>query len=160
MGELTGTGSIPLSDLTPKSEAGTPTPGTAPMASREDHQHPRLTSATTGTLNASGEATVLFTRTFAVKPSVTLLYAEAADGQPIILKVKSWLNPQGAAWVSGDYGGCIIKGYRSQAVPQNLATLLLGAVFNIFAGSAAGVEYSAIAVQTSTQQEGGCNGHR
>lgn len=43
----------------------------------------------------------------------------------------------------------MIKGYRAQAIPTNLVTLLLGGVFNLFNGSAAGVEYSLIAVQSS-----------
>ncbi|MGE7367920.1 hypothetical protein ACQKKX_02465 [Neorhizobium sp. NPDC001467] len=139
----------PLADAPPKGEAKIATAGAANTASRMDHEHPRLTSATSGTLNASGEATVMFTRTFDTKPSVALLYAESADGQPIVFKIKSWLGENGLAYVSGAYGGCVIKGYRSQTIPTNLVSLLIGGVFNLFAGSAAGVEYSAIALQTS-----------
>lgn len=133
----------PLADMLPLSEAGTARSGSEGLATRADHQHPRLTSATTGVLNASGEATVVFTRTFPTKPSVSILYSETADGQPVVFKVKSWVQ------TGSDYTGCVIKGYRSTTVPQNLATLLLGAVFNLFAGSASGVEYSLIAVQAS-----------
>lgn len=35
------------------------------------------------------------------------------------------------------------------SIPQNLATLLLGGIFNLFAGSPTGVEFSLIAVQAS-----------
>jgi hypothetical protein len=72
------------------------------------------------------------------------MYAEAADGQPVVFKVKTWTVDG-----NGNYVGCVIKGYRAQAVPQNLVSLLLGGVFNLFAGSASGVEFSLIAVQAS-----------
>lgn len=144
-----GSVSTPLANVNPLAEGLVAGAGGADAASRMDHVHPRLTSATTGVLNASGKANVMFTRTFTVKPSVTVLYAETADNQPIIFKVESWLNPSGTAWVSGDYGGCVIKGYRGQTIPTNLVTLLLGGVFNLFAGTSNGVEYSLIAVQTS-----------
>jgi hypothetical protein len=72
------------------------------------------------------------------------MYAEAADGQPVVFKVKTWTTDG-----NGNYIGCVIKGYRAQAVPQNLVSLLLGGVFNLFAGSASGVEFSLIAVQAS-----------
>lgn len=80
-----------LADMAPLSEAGTAAAGSEAQATRADHRHPRLTSATTGVLNASGEATVSFTRTFPTKPSVSILYAESADGQPVVFKVKSWV---------------------------------------------------------------------
>lgn len=134
----------PLSNMPPKSEAGIPIVGTNETAARADHEHPRLSATATGVLNASGEATITFTRTFTAKPAVIPTYVEAADAQPIVFKVKSWTIANGV------YTGCVIKGYRSQAVPQNLATLLLGGVFNLFAGSAAGAEYTLIAVQPST----------
>lgn len=140
---------IQLATMVPAPEATTASAGTIAQAARPDHVHPRLTSATSGVLNASGEATVNFTRSFASKPSVTLTYAEAADGQPVVFKVKSWLGVGGTAWVSGDYTGCVIKGYRAQSIPTNLVTLLLGGVFNLFAASASGVDYSIIAVQAS-----------
>lgn len=138
------------SDAPPNAEAKVAAAGQAPAVSREDHQHPRLTSSTTGVLNASGEATVTFTRTFAVKPSWTIEYEEAADNPPVIFKVKSWLGTGGTAWVSGDYTGCIIKGYRCTTIPTNLVTLLLGGVYSLFNGSANGVQYSAIIVASSS----------
>jgi hypothetical protein len=61
------------------------------------------------------------------------------------LKIKSWLGADRLAYVSGAYGGCVIKGYRSQMIPTNLVLLLLGGLFNLFAGAASGVEYSATA---------------
>lgn len=133
-----------FSDQPPKAEGGIATPGEVPEIPRQDHQHPRLTSTANGTLNAQGEATITFTRVFATKPSVITLYVEAADGQPVVFKVKSWAqNGQGG------YTGCVIKGYRSQTIPTNLVTLLLGGVFNLFNGSASGVEYTLVAVTPS-----------
>lgn len=135
---------VPLANSAPTAEAVSASPGSMDMASRADHTHPRLTATATGTLNASGEATITFTRSFASKPAVTVLYVEATDNQPVVFKVKSW------TMTGGNYTGCVIKGYRSQTIPQNLATLLLGAIFNLFAGSASGVEYSMIALAPSS----------
>lgn len=135
---------IPFASTEPLAEAGIAETGTMNMAPRADHQHPRLTATSTGVLNASGEATITFTRTFPSKPGLTMTYAETADGQPVVFKVKTWTV------VGSDYTGCVIKGYRAQAIPTNLATLLLGGVFNLFSGSSAtGVEFSLIAVQAS-----------
>lgn len=136
---------IPLADANPIAESTTAKAGTMGAASRADHEHPRLTATATGVLNASGEATVTFTRTFPTKPGLTSMYAESADGQPVVFKVKTWTTD-----VNGNFTGCVIKGYRAQAIPANLVSLLLGGVFNLFAGSAAGVEYSLIAVQASS----------
>lgn len=135
---------VVLGDVTPLSETTSPTAGAMNVATRSDHQHPRLTATANGTLNSQGEATIVFTRTFASKPSVELNYVEAADNQPVVLKIKSWT-------MSGsDYTGCVIKGYRSQTIPQNLVSLLLGGVVNLFQGSVTGVEYSMIAIQSSS----------
>lgn len=137
-------GGVPLSNNPGLTEAGAGQAGTMPMASRGDHTHPRLSATANGTLNGSGEATVTFTRSFPGKPAVIITYVEASEGQPLVFKVKSWVQ------AGGTYTGCVIKAYRSQTVPQNLATLLLGGVFNLFAGSASGVEYNLIAIQPST----------
>lgn len=49
----------------------------------------------------------------------------------------------------GLYTGCTIRIWRSQTVPQNLVTLLLGGVFNLFAASVVGTRFSIIAVARS-----------
>lgn len=134
-----------LSNNAPMVESQQPAAGAADKASRGDHQHPRLTSATVHTLNGSGEAPITFTRSFDVFPCMDFTYVEAADNPPVIFKVKSWTLDG-----SNKIIGCVAKGYRGQVVPQNLATLLLGAVFNVFGGSASGVQFTAIALQQST----------
>lgn len=138
-----GSVTTPLANANPLAEGLTPGAGAAGAASRMDHVHPRLTATASGVLNASGEDTIVFTRTFTSKPGLTITYAETADNQPVVFKVKSWTTS------GSDYTGCVIKAYRSQAIPTNLVTLLLGGVFNLFAASASGVEYSLIAVQPS-----------
>lgn len=135
----------PLADTFPQPEAGSAQVGIMPTASRADHEHPRLSSANSGALNASGEATITFTRTFATMPSMVFTYIEAADGQPVVMKVKFWVQDG-----SNNYTGCVVKGYRSQTIPTNLVTLLLGGVFNLFNGSASGVSFTCIALQTSS----------
>lgn len=136
--------SVVPSDMMPLSEAGSPNSGTDIRLSRTDHVHPRLTSTSSGVLGANGEASITFTRTFANKPAVVMTYVEAADGQPVVIKVKSWTQD-----AQNNYTGCVIKGYRSSTIPTNLVTLLLGGVFNIFAGSVTGVEYSLTALAKS-----------
>jgi hypothetical protein len=59
-----------LSNGAPPPEANTPAPGTGGMAARDDHKHPRLSSATVQSLDANGEAVVSFTRAFAAMPAV------------------------------------------------------------------------------------------
>lgn len=133
-----------LSDALPPSEAVTATAGATALASRDSHRHPRLTSATNETLGASGEVTVAFTRLFVTMPVLTCLLIESANNQPVIFKIKSWVQDG-----SLNYTGCVVKGYRSQTVPQNLVTLLLGGVFDLFNGSAVGAQFACIALLAS-----------
>lgn len=133
-----------LSDALPPAEAVAATAGATALASRDSHRHPRLTSATNETLGASGETTVTFTRTFAAMPVLACMLIEGANNQPVMFKVKSWVQDG-----SLNYTGCVIKGYRAQTVPQNLATLLLGGVFDLFNGSAVGAQFACIALQAS-----------
>lgn len=113
----------------------------------EDHQHPRLTSTTTATVASGSTVAVPFTRPFLNKPGVVCTEIEGATGvsaQPAAFKVESW-----ATDANGAYSGCVIRVWRSQTVPQNLATLLLGAVFNLFSASVVGTQFSCIAVARS-----------
>lgn len=135
--------SAPLSDAAPTAEARAATAGTMDKASRGDHKHPRITSALTAVLNASSEAAITFTRTFATKPSWVLSYEEAADGMPVTLKVKSWVQDG-----NGAYTGCVVKGYRGSSIGASV-TLLNLANLNLFQGSASGVAVSVLMIETS-----------
>lgn len=151
---------IVLSDQLPPPENRTPAAGMMTKASRGDHVHPRLSATASGVLGAAGEATVTFTRTFVVKPCVTVLLIESADGMPVVFKVKSWIL------TGGLYTGCVIKGYRSALLPTQTPMsgggLALAAVvtglngvtnaltnYNVFGGNAVGAEYSFLALQPS-----------
>lgn len=113
------------------------------MASDAGHTHARRIQSMVLTLNASGEATFTFARVFTGKPAVACLCHEAADNQPIVFKVKSYVL-NGA----NQYTGVIMKGYRAQNIPQNLVTLLLSGVFNLFGGTTLnGVEISVYAAE-------------
>lgn len=135
----------------PRAEAVNPTPGEAPLVAREDHRHPRLTSATVQTLGQNGEATVDFTRTFAALPAVTCLLYETTPGQPVVFKVKGWVQD-----ASGAYTGCVVQGVRASVLPAlSGIALLTGLVtalanYNVFGGSAAGAQFCCIALQPST----------
>lgn len=133
-----------LSNNPPIAESNVASPGQEEKAARPDHVHPRTSSTSSGVLAANGEATVTFTRTYDIEPAVVITYVEAADNQPVIIKVKSWIQDS-----NNKYTGCVIKGYRSQAVPQNLTTLLLGGVFNLFGGTVTGVKYSLTAIKST-----------
>lgn len=125
----------------------------------EDHQHPRLTSTTTCVLDASGLATVPFTRTFNQQPGVVMTEVNSSSNQPLILVVQSFVQSNGV------YTGAIVKGFRSQPLPSqsqlSVASLLTGVVtslnglassltgFNVFGGSAAGSQVSVVAIMRS-----------
>lgn len=140
-----------LSNNAPPAETVSPAAGAGGMASRDDHKHPRLSSATVATLNASGEATVTFTRLFAAMPVVICTLYEAADNQPVVFKVKSWTQD-----ANGNYTGCTVKGARSATLPAMAGlTLVTGVIsalanFNVFGGSAAGAQFCCLALQPST----------
>lgn len=152
---------IVLSDNVPAPENRTPAAGMMPKASRGDHVHERLTATSGGTLGASGEATITFTRSFATKPACTCLLVEAGNTQPVIFRVKSWVI------TGGLYTGCVLKGERLSLLPvlpqaMGLTGLLLNTVgtvlntttaaltgFNVASGNAVGAEYSFIAIQSS-----------
>jgi len=113
----------------------------------EDHQHPRLTSTTYATVTAGNTATLSFTRPFASEPGIVCTEIggdTSANAQPGVFKVQSWVQD-----AQNNYTGCVVRVWRSQTVPQNLATLLLGAVFNLFAASVVGTRFSLIAVARS-----------
>jgi len=129
---------------------------------RADHQHPRLTSTTYGTLGSNGQATVPFTRTFVNKPGINLTETDAtASTQPLVLRAIGWTQD-----ASGLYTGVIIQGSRAQLLPEltplsTALSLLSGIVtgvntvvttltkYNVFGGSAAGASVSVIAVARS-----------
>lgn len=133
-----------LSNAMPQSEATAGASGAAGQASRGDHKHQRLTSATTTTLDANGLATVTFTRSFASQPRIAFAYAESADAEPIILKRVSWVIDGG-----GNYTGVNIKGYRLRTLPASIALLTVLISFSISAGSAAGISVDVIALEQS-----------
>lgn len=123
----------------------------------EDHQHPRLTSTTVGTVAAGNTATVTFTRAFTNEPGI--VYQElpltadttapaaadtAATAQPTQSKVIAWTKD-----ANGNFTGCTLRVWKAQTIPTNLVTLLLGGVFNLFAASVVGTRFSLIAIARS-----------
>lgn len=113
---------------------------------KADHQHPRLTSTTYATVASGSTASVPFTRTFIQKPGIVCTEIEGSTGtgaQPAVFKVESWISD------GTNYTGAVIRVWRSTTVPQNLATLLLSAVFNLFSASVVGTQFSCIAVARS-----------
>lgn len=133
-----------LSNNPPPSETVASAPGAGSMAARDDHKHPRLSSATVSVLGANGEVAIVFTREFTAMPAVTCLLVEAADNQPVVFKVKNWT-------MNGpNYAGCVIKGYRMQTLPSVLTLLTQLISFNIAGGVAVGAQFCCLAIQPSS----------
>lgn len=133
-------------NVAPKGEARSAATGAQSMKyALEDHQHPRLTSATIVTLDGTNTATVTFTRTFAAEPSIDLTPIAPGGTQPVILQVDSWIQDGG-----GLYTGCVIRGYRMNTLPASLTLLTALVNFSVSSGSASGVRVSVIALQNST----------
>jgi len=133
-----------LSNVAPVTEGVSASPGAMDLASRSDHVHRRLTSSTAGVTNGTGEATVVFTRTFAQEPGITLMPRELVDGGAIASKVKNWTQD-----AQGNYTGAVVKFYRIQALPAVL-TLLSGLInFRVDAGTVGALPFTCIAVERS-----------
>jgi len=142
-GIITSLHPVVIGDATPKPEETMPIVGDTMAAARENHVHPRITSVTQGTLNASGEATITFTLPFTAMPFCSFSYVELADNAPINFKVKSWVM------TNGKYTGCVVKAYRGQPLPNNILTLLSLVSFNVFGGSAYNVVFTCMAIPQS-----------
>ena len=151
------------STATPSSETTGGNTGTnAAKFAQEGHQHPRLTSTTYAVLDANGRATVMFTRSFMNKPGFSITEIDTNKTQPLVCVVESFIQPGG---VGTPYTGCVIKGYRSQALPaqpQMNVLAILGTVvagvnaiaasltgFNVFGGSPADASVSVVAIARS-----------
>lgn len=136
-------GGAPLSSELPASEAVSATGGVMAEGSRADHVHPRLTSATIATLDASGKATVTFTRSFAVEPCPILAAIATGASQPTTVEVESWVKT-GALWT-----GAVVKGYRAQRLPAVLTLLSALVNYDIFGATAANTRVSCVFLQPS-----------
>lgn len=139
-----------LSDSPPMGEAGVAAAGTANQAPRYDHRHPRLSSSTNATTNASGEQTVVFTRTFDTMPSVIITAIENSTTPAPSFKVKAFQTNAG-----GKYTGCTIYGSRERALPSLSGILLVGPLITALAGylpsePAANTQFTIVALQAST----------
>ncbi len=154
-----------LSSTAPMPEANAPAAGTGGLASRNDHTHPRLTSAGAKpifVLSASGEYTITFTRIFDPTNPPALIYSEinATDTPSTTFKTKQYTFDQ-----DGNINGCVVVGKRRRALPtitplSTGLTLILNLItaLNVILASlsaylpeenAAGVRFSYFAVQAS-----------
>lgn len=109
----------------------------------QDHAHPRLSSATIATLDASGAATVTFSRSFSAEPCAVLTAIGTGAAQPTSVEVTSWIKT-GANWT-----GAVIKGYRAQRLPAVLTLLSALLNYDIFGASASGTRVSCVFLMPS-----------
>ncbi len=135
-----------LADTMPKNESSAGSAGSETLAPRADHQHPRITWSGVATTNGSGVATFDFSaKPFTTQPVAVLAYVEVGGTpQPVILRVSAWTQDGQSRYI-----GCAVTAQRAQTIPQNLATLLLGAVFNLFAGNAVGIQVNLVLIPQS-----------
>lgn len=153
-----------LADDPPSTESVTAKAGIAPKASRRDHSHPRLSStfnsADLGTLDASGDRVIPFTRTFDTPPAIACVLVEEVTAAPVTFKVKSWLKAGAqagtlVAWTSGaPYAGFILHGDRARGLPALQNILLIGPLITALASflpyvSAAGAGFTGFALMSS-----------
>jgi len=154
------------SSATPASEATGGNAGTDPQKfSMDGHAHPRLTSVVVGTVASGNTAAIAFTRSFISEPGIDYQELPAtsntttpptsdtdANAQPTNCKVVAWTKGPTALLPNAPaaaFTGCVVRIWRSQTVPQNLVSLLLGGVFNLFSASVVGTRFSLIAVARS-----------
>lgn len=140
---------VPLSSTPPVAEKVVSAVGAGAAAARNDHAHERLTSTTVQTLGASGNVTVMFTRSFATMPGVVCTAYKPTDSLPVSFEVPSWVMD------GSNYIGCVIHGNKAQALPALTGIVLLLnlipalASFNPFAGAADGTQFSCVAILAS-----------
>lgn len=116
------------------------------------HQHPRLTSATKVTLDASGVATATFTRSFSTEPTVDL--TPIMPGQACLMQVDGWIREVMTPTPSGAYVGCVVRGYKVGTQTLAAVTVLsisvaVGSQVVNLLSPANGVGVSVIALQSS-----------
>ena len=162
-----------FSSQTPSPESKAGASGSMGLVPHADHQHPRLTSSTSGQTVTDGTATVTFTRTFTALPGVVLMAIENTSSAGPSMKVMKWLtkNAQGQlvdrSTTQGStetYDGCVVYAWRSRALPAqttiNVLSLLTGvitALNNLLTAlsgyepyaAAPNVSFTCIAVQSS-----------
>jgi len=138
------------SNFVPPSEGGGQVGSDSAMFARADHQHPRLTSATPVTLDANGEGTVTFSRTFSSPPMPAFTRVPPISGGPCVFEVYEWIPSSGSPVT-----GAKVRGYRLSG-PQNLAavtvlgiSVAVGGQTLVSYGPANGVTVSVIALQAS-----------
>lgn len=116
--------------------------GAKPEYARADHTHEvrarrkRVTlAAGTGTYAGKFVATWVFDKPFATKP-IIVCAPEDDGGHPVAAAAvtASFTQDTAGLWTS-----VVVRGWRSQPIPQNLVSLLVGGVFNLFGASAVGV---------------------
>jgi hypothetical protein len=136
---------VQLTDSLPVAENTTPSAGTMAQATRGDHTHKRLTSVTSQSTAANGEATVTFTRTFTGEPGVVLSPREDTDNGALTWKVRSYVIDGG----TGQYTGCVIRFYRIQPLPNVLVLLSALLNFRVDAGVVGVIPFVCTAVAAS-----------
>lgn len=162
-----------FSTSTPSPEATGGAAGSMGKVPHADHQHPRLTSSTSGQTAANGTASVTFTRSFATLPGVVLTAIDNTNSAGPSMKVMKWLtkNAQGqlvdrstSAGSTETYDGAVVYAWRGRALPTqtpiSVATLLTGVItalnnlINALSGyepyvPAGSITFTCIAVQSS-----------
>ncbi len=148
-----------MSGSTPTSESTSGSPGSTMLIPDAGHSHPRLTSADIATIASGSTVKIAFTRTFTKPPAMFYTLIESDTGasqQPCLFATVDYLAADGVTSLGTAspadgvvIGGCVVKAWRANIIPQNLATLLLTAAWSLFGGSVVGVKIAYVALASS-----------
>lgn len=169
MAQIARTIPVPADDV-PMPETNGGAPGIEGVkVSGAGHRHPRMNSATgnptTHIIKANGLATITFTQPFDAFPGIVFTEVPPPTGtmpaQPATFRVESWVRETMEPAPAGKYIGCVVRGWRSRALPvMNVLTGLLSLMgvnsiinaltgFDPFAAAVAGTTFTCTASKRS-----------
>jgi hypothetical protein len=113
----------PFATSMPKADSLVPTPGSTDALVRPDHQHPRPSSTSKGTLGSNGQASVVFTQVFDVEPAISIISIDARTQGTAIPDFDFTFTTD----ANGKYIGGTVYGRRARKLPtQPLAASPIG----------------------------------
>lgn len=100
-------------------------------------------STTTHSIGSAGTASVTFTRSFDAAPAIAFGRIESSDLAGVVeFSIKSWIQDG-----NGKYTGAVVRARRQQLLPATITLLSSLQNFDVFGGSAVGVNFTCMAVQ-------------
>lgn len=142
---VTPVAQVTLADDAPVGQKIAPVAGMGGKAARFDHAHPSNASVTEHATLTTGEAAIVFARTFSKKPAVECIPEEATDLGALTYKVKGWTKD-----AQNQITGCTVKFYRIQGLPSSLLVLSALVSFRVDMGMVGAVSFICNATEQSS----------